>query len=201
MKTPPPQLQQALKVRYSEPHRAYHVWAHIEAMLGHFGTHRDLAFDRTAILWAIYWHDAIYDPAAKDNERRSAELLRADAHDLLDPQTLDKSARFILATEKHELPDGLGGEACRDCALFMDFDLSILATPPGVFDAYERGVREEYHFVEEAMFRMGRRTILQRLLDRPSLYLTSELEALWEADARTNIRRSIAALSDSTGSL
>ena len=61
-----PDLLQSLKARYGEPHRAYHTWAHVEALLGHFGQ-----LDWTspeAVEIAIYYHDAVYQPMSPTNE-------------------------------------------------------------------------------------------------------------------------------------
>ncbi len=56
--------------RYEEPHRRYHALPHIADML-HRG--RDLQLDDVQVA-AIWFHDAIYDPRALDNEAQSAAL-------------------------------------------------------------------------------------------------------------------------------
>jgi len=63
-------------------------------------------------------------------------------------------AAMITATAGHGLPDfadaGAGAGAARDCALFLDFDLAILGSPPATFAAYEQAVRREYDWAPEA---------------------------------------------------
>ena len=76
MRAPSPSLIDDLKRRYGEPQRHYHTWEHIEALLGHYQTMVDQLNDPIATLWALYWHDAIYDPQAGDNEDKSADLLQ-----------------------------------------------------------------------------------------------------------------------------
>src|SRR5690242_14027091 len=58
--------------RYSEPHRRYHTLAHVEELLALL---RDFELqDRDSVEAAVWFHDAIYDTRATDNEARSAEL-------------------------------------------------------------------------------------------------------------------------------
>ena len=55
-------------------HRAYHTLRHIEACLAWM---RDAPLeddDRIAAEFAIWFHDAVYDTRASDNEERSADL-------------------------------------------------------------------------------------------------------------------------------
>ena len=194
---PPSQLVDDLKRRYSEPHRAYHTWAHIEALLGHCRTCAHLVHRPVPVLWAILWHDAIYDPNRNDNEERSAQLLRSSARDILSAGDSDLSEAMVRATAKHELPLHLNGRDLADCGLFLDLDLSILAAPEASFDRYEKEIRQEYQHVPLPLFRATRAAILRRFLERQSLYFTPELVAKWEAPARANLARSIARLTSS----
>jgi len=59
---------------YSEPHRHYHNAQHITDCLKEFDSVRDAAQEPLAVELAIWFHDAIYNPRAGDNEERSAEL-------------------------------------------------------------------------------------------------------------------------------
>ncbi len=193
---PPEPLINDLKRRYAEPQRFYHTWAHIEALLALFETHKGMVRDPTRVLWAIYYHDAIYDPMAKDNEERSASLLRQVSGSVLPDAKIVQIEKLILATIKHEMPEGLGFDVQADCATFLDFDLSILAAPDDVFDAYEEGVRKEYSYVPEPAFRAARKQVLEGFLKRPALYFSPLLGRQWESRARSNLQRSIAKLSE-----
>ncbi|MBL7570773.1 hypothetical protein, partial [Escherichia coli] len=61
-----------LRRRYAEPHRAYHGQAHIDALLRGLVNEARHVGNGAAVELAIWYHDAIYDPAAADNEARSA---------------------------------------------------------------------------------------------------------------------------------
>jgi len=150
--------------------------------------------DKSRVLWALYWHDAIYDPMRGDNEAVSANLLREEGAGALPEITLEEAAVIIEATAKHQLPDKLSGEALKDAALFLDMDLSILGARAEVFDGYEKQIRQEYNFVPEETYRSARGAILQGFLARETLYFTQTCRALWEDVARANLARSIAAL-------
>jgi predicted metal-dependent HD superfamily phosphohydrolase len=191
---PPPALLTSLKARYDEPQRHYHAWSHIQSLLALFDTHKGLVRDPTRVLWAIYWHDAIYDPAQSDNEVKSAELLREQAAPYLPDARIVQIEKLILATIKHEMPDDLGFDVARDCAVFLDFDLAILAAPEEQFDAYEDGVRKEYAHVPDEAFAAARKAILERFASRETLYFSPLLARQWDARARANLKRSIARL-------
>ncbi len=194
MIAPDDTLLAGLKARYDEPQRAYHSWVHIEALLGHFETFADQIHDRTRVLWALYWHDAVYDPMRGDNEQVSADLLRREGAGVLSAETLEEAAVIIEATAKHQLPNSLSGEVLLDAALFLDLDLSILGARAEVFDVYEDNIRREYGFVPEDAYRAGRAAILKGFLGRDRLYFTDTCGVLWEAPARANLARSIARL-------
>lgn len=183
-----------LRNRYAEPQRRYHTWAHIEALLGWFALRRDHLHDPVAVELAILFHDAVYDPARSDNEAQSARLLEdADLPDVTDDTRL-RAIRMIEATAAHGLADNLDEKDRTDMAEFLDMDLSILGAAPAVFEGYERAIRDEYAFVPEALFRAARRGILERFLERPTLYFSDWGRDRFEARARSNVAASIAAL-------
>jgi len=187
-------LIEHLKIRYAEPQRFYHTWGHIEALLGLFRTHHQHFDDPERVLWALYWHDAVYDPTSSDNEARSAELLRADAGSLLSNECLVDAVRIIEATQRHQVPDSVAPGLIRDLTLFLDMDLSILGQPEPIFDVYEAAIRKEYAFVEETAYRLARTAVLERFLERNRLYFNDIFAEHWEEAARVNLKRSIAAL-------
>jgi len=190
----PAALMEALRQRYDEPQRHYHTWVHIEALLGHYRRWVRHLKRPEPVLWALYWHDAVYDPQAKDNEEQSAQLLEREAAGHVPPHDIGFAATIIRATTTHTGPEGLPAQDAGDLALFLDMDLSILGAPEPVYDQYERDIRAEYSFVPADAYRAGRGAILEGFLSRPRLYFTDIAHAEWDTAARANLARALRAL-------
>lgn len=190
----PETLVSRLRNRYAEPQRHYHSWVHIEALLRHYRRWEANFRRPVPVLWALYWHDAIYDPQAKDNEEQSARLLEQEAVSHLPAEDVSFAAAIVRATAGHEVPAGLRTEDAGDLALFLDMDLSILGAAAPVYDRYEADIRKEYAFVPVEAYRAGRGAILKSFLARRRLYFTDLAHAEWDASARANLARAIAAL-------
>lgn len=193
-----PILTEAIKARlaglYREPDRHYHGLAHIEALLGLLSEYRSSLHDPHAVEAAVWFHDAIYDSRAKDNEEKSALLAQEWLAGRVDAPRLERVAAMIRATATHQVPALADDAARQDAALFLDMDLSILGARPDLFDAYERAVREEYAWVEDAAWRMGRTAVLTTFLARGHIFHTRLFTSRYEAQARANMSRSLAAL-------
>src|SRR3954454_23173562 len=93
-----------LSALYQAEDRHYHNLAHIEAMLALAGDYRGLLGDPQAVEAAIWFHDAIYDSKAKDNEAKSVALAENWLAGRIDAGRLSRISAMILATATHELP-------------------------------------------------------------------------------------------------
>jgi predicted metal-dependent HD superfamily phosphohydrolase len=178
-----------LQRRYSEPQRHYHTLQHLGECLAWFEREQSLAEHPGEVAIALWFHDAIYDVHAHDNEARSAEwarsaMLAAGAQ----AEAADRVRALVMATRHDAVPAG------RDAELLIDIDLSILGAEQERFYEYERQVRAEYAFVPDEVRLPRRRAILQRFLAREAIYATPRMHALLEARARANLARSIAAM-------
>ncbi|TPI61640.1 hypothetical protein FJ420_01740 [Mesorhizobium sp. B3-1-3] len=189
-------LKSELAALYQAADRHYHGLAHIEAMLALASEYRHLLDDPEAVEAAIWFHDAIYDSRAKDNEAKSAELAEKRLAGRANPHRLACIAAMINATATHQLPPFRDEDALNDAALLLDMDLAILGARPAVFDAYENAVRREYGWVEEPMWRAGRAAVLKSFLARQHIFHTTEFRDRFEAQARENLGRSLQALQD-----
>lgn len=182
-------LHRQLCAAYAEPERAYHSLAHVEHCLQGLATHRDLAIRPCEAAVALWFHDAVYDPRASDNEARSArwaaEALRA--HDITE-DAVGRVCDMVLATRHH------GDPVEGDAALVVDLDLAILGQPPDVFDRYDAQIRSEYAWVEEDAYRTARAAALRSFLTRDVLYRCASIRERFDAPARANLRRAIARL-------
>jgi predicted metal-dependent HD superfamily phosphohydrolase len=176
---------------YREPARHYHTLAHIAALLRQLEAHSGAVGNRDAVALAIIFHDVVYDPRRQDNEQQSAVVARARLGALGFPARLiQKVAVYIEATQHGQDVDIHD----QDLALLLDLDLSTFASAPEAYRLYARDIRREYEHVPNALYRLGRRQILQGFLARGRIYRTPRLAARWEARARANISEEIARL-------
>ncbi|MHA6684233.1 HD domain-containing protein [Mesorhizobium sp. A556] len=190
-------LKKELSALYRAEQRHYHGLSHIEALLALAREYREILADPEAIEAAIWFHDAIYDSRAKDNEACSAALAREKLAGRIDAGRLDRIAAMIEATATHQLPDTLQAGARSDAALFLDMDLAILGASPEAFDAYEQAVRQEYGWVPDPAWIIGRSEVLKKFLGRPHVFHTRQFRDRFEQQARANMERSLASLGQS----
>ncbi|MDR6887073.1 MULTISPECIES: HD domain-containing protein [Variovorax] len=177
-----------LQRRYSEPQRHYHTMQHLGECLAWFERQKQLAERPGEVALALWFHDAIYDVHAHDNEAHSADWARSAMLERSAPaEAAARVHALVMATRHHAVPQG------RDAELLIDIDLSILGADRARFDEYERQVHAEYAFVPDEIRRPRRCAILQRFMAREAIYTTPSMHALLEAQARANLARSIAA--------
>jgi predicted metal-dependent HD superfamily phosphohydrolase len=182
-----------LSARYTEPARAYHTFRHIEHCLVEFEEVRREAVDPIALELALWYHDAVYDPHARDNEERSAVLAESIAAAAgLTRSTIQRAGDLIRVSTHRRAPTD------PDARLFVDIDLSILGQPHARFLEYEGEVRKEYEWVPEADFRFLRALILEAFLERFTIYTTSHFVDKYEKQARENVTASVLVLRGGT---
>ncbi|MFM2417988.1 MAG: hypothetical protein RL385_2711 [Pseudomonadota bacterium] len=183
LSTTPEAVLAALAQRYREPQRHYHTLQHIHELQARLDELRAHAERPDLLHWAIWFHDAIYDPTRADNEHRSAELAANSLRALgLVEQDVARVVGMVEATAGHRWLD-----AESDTALFLDLDLSILGAPPERYASYVAQVQAEYGFVPAPIFCAKRMAVLRDFLDRPRLYLTDVGHQRFDAQARINL--------------
>lgn len=174
---------------YTAPNRHYHNLVHVYACLQLADQFRDQLTDHRAVIAAIWFHDAVYDPTRSDNEERSADLAERHLRSMGQSDIFIAEVRDLIMDTRHQVsPESNDGQ------YLADIDLTILGAPPEDFDAYELAIRQEYAHVTDDAFRAGRAQILRSFLDRPSIYLTDFFRDLYEQNARANLTRSLATL-------
>ena len=180
-----------LERRYCEPHRAYHNFGHIGHCLVEFDGVRTLATAPDAVELAIWFHDAVYDTHAGDNEEQSALLAQRTLAEAGVPSDLIGQVEALVLATKHQTP-----QSSADNALLVDVDLAILGQPLERYAAFEREIRGEYSWVAPADFVAGCGAILRRFLERPSVYSTDMFRGRYERSARANLAWAIGELSN-----
>lgn len=174
-----------LVVRYGSPKRHYHTLDHIAAVLDTALALLPDAAQTPALALSVWFHDAVYDTRAADNEEQSAAL----AETLLRPLhvaegVLREATRLILLTKTHAPEEG-----DRSGMALIDADLAILGAAEDAYDRYAQAIRREYAWVPDAEYRAGRRRMLEGFLARPRIYRTEAMQARAEERARANLRR------------
>jgi predicted metal-dependent HD superfamily phosphohydrolase len=174
-----------LAAAYSAPDRHYHNLEHLGEMFRVAARLASITDDPSAVQLAVWFHDAVYDPRAADNEARSAEL----AVTLLGPvgvprSELDRVTQLIRATA-HLSDDRPPGD--RETAILLDADLAILGAAPERYARYAGAIRQEYSWVPEPEYRAGRAKVLDRFLARPRVFWNDLAYQEGEARARANM--------------
>ena len=170
---------------YTSPERHYHNLEHLSEMFRVVGRLAPNVDDPAAAQLAIWFHDAVYDPRAKDNEARSGEL----AVDLLGPigvpaSTIERVVRLIRATA-HMVSYEPPGD--RDTATLIDADLAILGAAEERYKRYAGDIRKEYAWVPEEDYVKGRAEVLRKFLARPRIFTHPLMFEEGETRARKNL--------------
>jgi len=186
-----PDLYTSLLEAYREPQRHYHNDVHLAECLSLFDSYRHLALAPMAVECALWFHDAVYDVHASDNEEKSA-LWAADELRMcgVSPVIVDNVVRLILATKDTTSP------VSSDEMLMVDVDCSILGAPDDRFHEYETQIRLEFMNIPEETFRLKRREMLSSFEHRVPIFYHEALRFKFESQARRNLMRSMKALSE-----
>ena len=189
------ELGEHLLEAWEQPHRAYHHSAHLSQMLADLDR---LYSGRTPLIstLAAWFHDAVYEGAPGEDERRSEQLAGASleplvAAGLLSADELQMVRLLVRATATHELPESAElpvGYEPADIEVFLDADMAILAAEPARYRRYLCGVYSEYSHFDDEAFRTGRTSFLRSILERERIFLSEQARKLWEEPARANLR-------------
>jgi predicted metal-dependent HD superfamily phosphohydrolase len=184
-----PEWYDRLTKAYGEPQRHYHNHQHIAECLAEFDPVRGLTHDVAAVELALWFHDAVYDPRAGNNEEQSADLARQCLQECgVASSVANRVAELILTTKNHQT----GNE--QDAKIMVDVDLSILGRDKARFFEYEEQIRREYEWVPVSVYAPKRAEILQRFLARGNIFSTDWFHQKYEKQARMNLEDSISRL-------
>jgi predicted metal-dependent HD superfamily phosphohydrolase len=182
-------LWQEIVQQYTRRHRAYHNLYHLEHLIRELEAVQSQVQDWSAVLWALFYHDLIYNPLKQNNEEKSAEkavtYLTATG---IAPAMVEKVRQIILATKGHQVSEDM------DTNLFTDADLAILGKDNKWYRDYCKSIREEYVLVPDMLYKPGRRKVLQHFLAMERIYKTDYFFEKYEATARENLAWELALL-------
>lgn len=192
------ELGESLLQAWEQPHRAYHHSGHLSQMLANLDrlyAHRTQGSTPLALILAAWFHDAVYEGAPGEDERRSEQLASTSLEPLvtaglLSGDELQMVGLLVRATATHELPESAdlpSDYEPADIQFFLDADMAILAADSARYRRYLRGVRSEYSHFDDEAFHAGRTTFLRSILGRKRIFLSEEGLQLWEEPARANL--------------
>jgi len=178
----PQKIFNKLIATYSEKQRAYHTVQHLYECLVLLESIRANLNDANAVALALWFHDAVYDPQAKDNELKSAELFEQYMAQDLPVDIVGKIKRWIVATQKHASTNEL------DLQFLLDIDLAILAASPARFAEYEQQIEKEYAWVDSGIYSIKRKEVLAHFYQTEPLYQTEYFQQSFEQRAKSNLK-------------
>ena len=171
---------------YTHPDRKYHNLKHIHNMLMLFDDVSHLIQNPLSMELAIFYHDFVYNPRARDNEKQSVKAMIPILGDILGYSRLGDVKALISATSHHQGVIHKG-----DSRYIVDLDLAILGAEPELYKTYADGIRSEYSHVDSQIYHHGRRSFLLQMLDMDHIYNTQVMRQRFEKQAVHNISSEI----------
>lgn len=179
-------LWNEIETAYSKSSRYYHTLQHLENLLHYLENVKQQITNWNAVLFALYYHDIVYNTLKSNNEEKSAALAAKRMKEMgVDSTTIGKCINIILATKKH-----LWNED-NDINLFTDADLSILGAEWNIYKTYLKQIRKEYAIYPDMMYNPGRRKVLQHFLGMERIYKTEYFYKKLETKARQNLEQEL----------
>ena len=160
-----PEFFGVVQACYAHPKRWYHTLDHVADCLARLDEFEEFGDYLDIIEYAIWFHDAIYDPRRKTNEIRSAELANLLRVPLGIHRDVGEFAQDLILATMHD-----GQRLDEDLGLMVDIDLSILGAPTRKYDAYAKAIRREYAFADDKAYADGRKTFLRGMLKRRRIF-------------------------------
>jgi predicted metal-dependent HD superfamily phosphohydrolase len=169
---------------YQESQRHYHTLEHIEQCLGMFDQCKSLASNPDALELAVWFHDVIFEPGKRDNEKRSAQLYLKLSEGVHDESTRGLVDRLIMAT----LHDG-SSLADSDAIYMVDIDLSSFGLSWEEFLQDSQNLRRENAELSDAEYYRKKANFQNFLLAKERFYLSDYFAERLETQARANLAR------------
>ncbi|WP_109435858.1 MULTISPECIES: HD domain-containing protein [Aquimarina] len=175
---------------HSKRNRHYHNLSHLEHLYHNLTEVKNEIKDWDMVIFALFYHDYIYNALKQDNEAQSAKK----AVEILHALSIDKHRsllckEIILATKGHNISKN------SDINYFTDADLSILGSDWENYQVYFKNVRKEYKYYPDFMYNKGRIKVLNHFIAMPVIFKTDYFYHKFELRAKENLRQEIDFLS------
>ncbi|HPZ87297.1 MAG TPA: hypothetical protein PLQ32_04275 [Flavihumibacter sp.] len=184
-------LWKEIQAAHSHTTRRYHNLLHLEHLFSQLLPVKEWINDWDMMVFAISYHDIVYNTLKQDNEEKSSALAAMRLGNLPVPWDRINACRtLIMATKSHKTTP------VADASFFTDADLSILGADPDSYNQYSAQIRKEYKFYPDLAYKPGRRKVLEHFLHMDRIFKTAHFHALYEAKARQNLQAELHALAN-----
>lgn len=173
---------------YSAKGRYYHNLSHLQQLLKELKPIQSQFKQWDVILFAILYHDFVYNVIKNNNEEESARYATKKLKEFNYPHDLTLlCSNLILATKKHEPGDS-------EQNLFTDADLSMLGASPADYKIYKENIRKEYSVYPDLLYNPGRKKVLMHFLSMHRIYKSDYFFQRYESTARINLETELSEL-------
>lgn len=182
----PNKLWTEIEKNYSGRKRHYHTLRHLEDLWAQLINVKKDIQNWDATLFALYYHDIIYNSLRSNNEEKSAAFAESMMKEAAVPQdVIQLCKKQILATKSHLV----SGDS--DVDYFTDADLSILGQSWEIYAQYCRKVRKEYSMYPDLIYNPGRKKVLHHFLSMERIFKTGFFYDRFEVQARGNMQKEL----------
>lgn len=185
---------------YNQPGRYYHTLEHIRYCLAKLDEVRELVPNQDIVELAIWFHDAIFEVWADDNEERSANLAIFFLIKLMGLTMVFamRISHLIRNSAYFRNPPKI--DITRDAEFFLDIDLAGFGDAEDVFYRNHINVAREFDWIDKGEWRIRQIVVFDFFLKRKPIYLTDYFRDKYETQARANIKRVLTELEQQTTS-
>jgi len=175
-------MWERVEKEYTSSDRHYHTLNHLDNLLTELADNKEEFASWDVIVFAIAYHDVVYNTLKNNNEEKSAEFARKELTKISVPENLiARCEQLILATKKHT-------DADFETNLFTDADLSILGASPEAYKIYSNQIRKEFSIYPDLVYNPCRRKVLKHFLYMEKIFKTNEFAIAHESKARINLQ-------------
>ena len=177
-----------IEMAYSGKKRFYHNLNHLDFILDKLQPLKNQFKEWRIIVFAIAYHDFVYDVLKSDNEEKSASYAAEKLKKLgVQAERIENCKELILATKKHLPSDN-------EVNLFTDADLSILGSETDVYQMYTDNIRREYSIFPSLVYNHGRKKVVEHFLEMERIFKSDEFYEKFEMLARDNMEGELLSL-------
>ena len=173
--------------QYSGCERYYHNLIHLNQVFYHLSLVKDEINHWDSCLFALFYHDIIYNTKSNDNEEQSALYVMKVLREInVAEEVIEQSCLIIRATKTHHVAND------NDIDFFTDSDLTILGQSWKDYQIYAKQIRMEYNYYEDDVYFEGRKKVLQHFLSMNRIYKSNFFFNMYESNAKENLMLELA---------